>query len=96
LGFAEIGLIGFFEEQEEVNDMVFGEMQVNHPGAAAFPATTQGYPDFAQPVATHEQLAPMRIGEQLPLKGPVVFVADTTDQLTSEKRRFNKGELHAE
>jgi hypothetical protein len=94
LGFAEIGLIGLFEEQEEVDDMVFGEMEVNHPGTAAFPAAAQGHPDFAQPVATHEQLATVRIGEQFPLENPLVFVVHAFDDLTCEQRCFNEGNAH--
>jgi hypothetical protein len=95
LGFAEIGLIGFSEEQEEVNDVIFGEMEVNDPGTTAFPAIAQGHPDFAKPVTTHKKIASFRVGEQFPLKSPVVFVAHAFGDLAREKRRFDEGETHA-
>jgi radical SAM superfamily enzyme YgiQ (UPF0313 family) len=94
LGFGEIGLVGFLEEKEEVDDVVFRENEVNDPCSSAFPSIAQGHPDFAKPVATHEQISVFRIGQQFPLKCAVVFITYGIDDLCREKRRFDESELH--
>ena len=94
LGFAEIGLIGFFEEKEEIEDVVFRENEVNDPCPSAFPSIALGHPDFAKPVATHEQISVFRIGQQFPLRCAVVFITYEIDDLCREKRRFDESEVH--
>ena len=95
MGFGEIGFVGFLEEKEEVDDVVFRENEVNHPCPSAFPSIAQGHPDFAKPVATHEQISVFRIVQQFPLKCAVVFITYEIDDLCCEKRRFDESELHA-
>lgn len=94
LGFIEIRLIGFPEEEEEVEDLIFGEMEVDDSRTTAFPVTTEGHTDFAESVTTDKKIASVRVGEEFLLKSPVVLVTHEFGNLTCEKRRFDEGKIH--
>ena len=52
LRFAEVGGVGFLEEQEKVNDVIFGQIQVDDPRSPALAPPDQRHADLAQTPAT--------------------------------------------
>ncbi len=85
-GFAQIGGVRIFEEQEKVEDVIIGKIQVDDACASAFPPARQCYADFAQTPASDEKVALLRIPEQFILKRP-----KSSSSTHSESWRENSG-----
>lgn len=63
LGFAQVCSVGFFEEQEEIKDVIVGKIQVDDACASAFPSGGQRHAGFAQAPASDEKIALFGIPE---------------------------------
>lgn len=94
LGFAEICLIGFLKEEEEIEDVILGEMEVDDTRASAFSMATESHSDFAESMTPDKKVTSLRISEEFLLKRPVVFVTGAIGHLASEIRGFDESERH--
>jgi len=63
LGFAQVGGVRFFEEQEKVENVIIGKIQVDDACASAFSPARQCHADFAQTPAAAEKSTLLRIPE---------------------------------
>jgi hypothetical protein len=84
LGFGQVGGIRFFEEQEEVEDVIVGKIQLDDAGPSAFPPARQRHPGFAQAPASDDEVALLRIPEQFILERPEILVVNTVSELAGE------------
>ena len=96
LRFAEVGGVGFLEEQEKVNDVIFGQIQVDDPRSPALAPPDQRHTGLAQTPATYEKIAPLRVYEQFILERPEVLISDMFGELARKQRGFHEGECHKE
>lgn len=96
LGFAEVCAVGLLEEEEELEDVIFGKKKVDNPCAAALSPPAECYPDLAQAAATDEQISALRVFQQLLLEGPILPVTHPFGDLAGEMRSFNERERHPE
>jgi len=96
LGFAEVRVVGLLEQEDEVEDVIFGKIKLDDPRAAALSPPTECHPDLAQAAATDQQISPLRIFQQLLLEGPILPVTHPFGDLAGEMRSFNERECHPE
>lgn len=57
LGLAQVGGVGFFEEQEKVEDMVVRKIQIDYARASAFAPARKSHADFAKTTTSDEKVA---------------------------------------
>jgi len=81
LGFCQVGGVRFFEEQEEIKNVIVGKIQVDNAGSSAFSPAGQCHPGFAQAPASDEEIALLRIPEQFILERPEILVINALGEL---------------
>ena len=94
LGFGQVGGVRFFEEQEEVEDVILGKVEVDDPCSSIFPSSRKCHACFAKPPATDEEVALTWISKQFILEGPEVLVIHTFGKLAGKKRSFDESQRH--
>jgi hypothetical protein len=94
LGLVQVGGVGFFEEKEEVKDVVVRKIQVDDARASAFAPARQSHACFAKTTTSDEKVALLRIPQHLILESSEVLVANTLGELSGEKRRLDEEQNH--
>ena len=94
LGLAQVGGVGFFEEQEEIKDMIFGKMQVDDPRSTAFSSAGKRHPGLSQSPTPDEKIAPVWILQQFVLKSPEILILHALGELTGKNGSFDESQRH--
>lgn len=96
LGFAQVCGVGFFEEQEEVKNVIVRKIQVDVARACAFPSGRQCHAGFAQTPASDEKVPLLRIPEQVILERPEFLVVNALGELAGKNQCFDESQRHEE
>ena len=90
LGFAQVGAIGLFKEKEEVEDVIFGQVEINDSRTAALSPPRKRHPGLAQAAAADKQVTSFRIIQQFLLERAILLVGYPFCNLPGEMRGFNE------